>query len=488
MPPPTERDRHSVAAPESLPPGLPAPGTRIAEKYEVERVLGAGGMGVVVAARHVHLGQRVAVKFMRGDAAQDPSAVERFLREARAAAGLTSEHVARVLDVGTLDTGEPYMVMEYLAGNDLGEVLRRDGVMAVPAAVSVVLQACEAIAEAHARGIVHRDLKPPNLFVTARMDGSPLVKVLDFGISKALRGDAPDGPSLTMSGMVMGSPGYMSPEQVRSTKDVDARSDIWSLGVILYELLTAVSPFQGETLGDTFAKITSESPPPIRKLRPEIPEGLATAIERCLDRDLRTRVQTIGDLATKLLPFAPSEAAVAAARILRISAPSRGSTLTAPEGAGLASTPAPAPWGTENSWLRSAPHPGRSGRRRVAVVVAGAALSCAAAAGYWARAHPRAETRQTQSAASQAALAPTAFPEREAVTPVPSPRAPSQPLESRSTAESTASLVHQAIRDAGKVSASPPPALSVRRPAPNARPAPSASQSTPPGPDDKDLF
>jgi eukaryotic-like serine/threonine-protein kinase len=507
MPAPTERERRPVpvAAPESLPPGLPPPGTLIAEKYEVERVLGAGGMGVVIAARHVHLGQRVAIKFMRGESAHDANAVGRFLREARAAVSLTSEHVARVLDVGTLDDGAPFMVMEYLAGIDLAQVLRRDGPLPIASAAGVVLQACEAIAEAHARGIVHRDLKPPNLFVTSRMDGSPLVKVLDFGISKALHGDAPQGPSLTLSGMVMGSPGYMSPEQVRSTKDVDARSDIWSLGVILYELLTAVSPFQGETLGDTFAKITSESPPPIRKLRPDVPEALAITIERCLERDLRTRIQTVGDLAAKLLPFAPSETAVAAARILRISAPAGGSTLTAPEGGGLAGTPAPAPWRTENSWLRSAANPGQSGRRRMAAVIAGGALLCATAGGYWTLTRVPSAMRQPQAVASPSALVPaqppapieppppfqSAAPEAVILAPsasAPPTRAPSPLPGTHTTVQSAASTLHRAVRDAGRVGASPAPSPPVDRPGPTGTPAPSPSHSTPSGPDDKDLL
>ncbi|HEV3188844.1 MAG TPA: serine/threonine-protein kinase, partial [Polyangiaceae bacterium] len=160
---------------------VPAVGEVIASKYEVEKVLGAGGMGIVVAARHHQLGQRVAIKFMRAEAALDTNAASRFLREARAAVALASEHVTKVLDVGVLDSGAPYMVMEYLNGIDLGEALHRDGPMSVSHALHVVLQACEGIAEAHSRGIVHRDLKPSNLFLTKHIDGTPLAKVLDFG-------------------------------------------------------------------------------------------------------------------------------------------------------------------------------------------------------------------------------------------------------------------------------------------------------------------
>jgi serine/threonine-protein kinase len=298
---------------------IPAPGDVLAEKYIVEHVIGAGGMGVVLAARHARLGQRVAIKFMQGNAARDKNAVARFLREAQAAAALSNEHVAKVYDFGTLESGEPYLVMEYLSGVDLKQVLRRDGPMAVADAVGAVLQACEAMTEAHARGIVHRDLKPANLFVTQRIDGTPLVKVLDFGISKVSDINAAGrDQSLTPSGLVMGSPQYMSPEQVRDAKNVDARSDVWALGVILYELLTGESPFGGQTLGATYAKILSESPAPLAGKRPDVPPALATTVLQCLQRDVTRRVQSVGELAEKLLPFASGEATLSAERILRV--------------------------------------------------------------------------------------------------------------------------------------------------------------------------
>jgi serine/threonine protein kinase len=299
--------------------GIPAAGEIIAGKYEIEQLLGAGGMGVVVSARHVQLGQRVAIKFIRAEAAEDQLAISRFLREARATVALSSEHVTRVFDAGTLESGAAYMVMEHLAGVDLAETLRQGGALGVADAVGLVLQACEAIAEAHTKGIVHRDLKPSKLFVTRRMDGAPLVKVLDFGISKMASVD-PSGmhQDLTGSGSVMGSPIYMSPEQVRSARDVDPRSDIWALGVILYELLAGQSPFAGETLGETFARILGEDAPPIRAVRHEVPPGLAAAIAQCLERDVARRFQSVGDLAVQLLPFAPAGAAVSVERIQRL--------------------------------------------------------------------------------------------------------------------------------------------------------------------------
>jgi serine/threonine protein kinase len=300
--------------------GLPRVGEVIASKYEIERILGAGGMGVVVAARHVQLGQRVAIKFIRGEVARaDAAMLARFMREARAAVALSSEHVAKVLDVGTLPTGAPYMVMEHLDGLDLAAMLERSGPMTVADATRMVLQASEAIAEAHARGIVHRDLKPANLFVTQGVDGGPVVKVLDFGISKvaeAIAGDA--GQGLTQTGTMMGSPGYMSPEQVRNSKGVDARTDVWALGLILYELVTGAHPFRGETLGETFSRILTEPVASARTLRPDLPEALDGVIRRCLERDVAHRTQSVLDLAVGLSPFAPVDALRSVERIRRV--------------------------------------------------------------------------------------------------------------------------------------------------------------------------
>jgi serine/threonine-protein kinase len=297
-----EAGGHGAAS--EAPPGIPAPGETVAAKYVVERLLGQGGMGVVLAARHAQLGKLVAIKVLDdGKAGAEKTAVARFLREARAAAQLSSEHIAKVHDIGTLESGRPYLVMDYLEGADLGQVLRTQGALPIPDAVDAILQACEGLAEAHAHGIIHRDLKPSNLFVTRRPDGTPLLKILDFGISKIAEAAGSEQPSLTATGLAIGSPFYMSPEQIRSARDVDERSDIWALGVVLYELLAGAGPFAAATTGETFAKIFSEPPPPLRARRPDVPDELSAVIQHCLERDVRRRVQNVGELVSKLLPF-----------------------------------------------------------------------------------------------------------------------------------------------------------------------------------------
>src|SRR5215216_337869 len=252
----------------------PREGDILAGKFRIERVHGVGGMGMVVSAMHIHLDERVAIKFLLPDALANAEAVARFGREARAAVKIKSEHVARVIDVGALETGAPYMVMELLRGNDLSVVIRDQGALPVHVAVQYVLQACEALAEAHAIGIVHRDLKPANLFLTSRADGSPCIKVLDFGISKVTN---PSGSGsdmgMTRTQSIMGSPLYMSPEQMASAKDVDPRSDIWAIGTVLYELITGHVPFEAETMPQLCTLILHTDPPPPRSIRPDVPEG-----------------------------------------------------------------------------------------------------------------------------------------------------------------------------------------------------------------------
>jgi serine/threonine-protein kinase len=282
------------------PPPAPAPvrpGEILAGKYRVDRVLGVGGMGVVVAATHLQLGGQVALKFMLAEALAQPALGERFLREARAAVRLRSQHVAKILDVGTLEQGAPYIVMELLEGLDLAQLIAQRGRLPPEQVVDYILQACDALAEAHAIGIVHRDLKPANLFVTTTPSGAPFVKVLDFGISKI----ADENVSVTQTSAVFGSPAYMSPEQLRSTKGVDARTDIWALGIVLYESLCGHVPFQGESLTDIGIKIVVDPLPPLPPI-PGAKPGLDQVIYACLEKDPARRPQSIAQLAAALQP------------------------------------------------------------------------------------------------------------------------------------------------------------------------------------------
>ncbi len=293
-------------------------GDILADKYRVEKVLGCGGMGVVVAAWHLELEQLVAMKFLLPDLAANTEASERFRREARAAVKIKSEHVARVLDVGTMDGGVPYMVMEYMEGKDLGEVLDHSGAMPVQEAVSYVLQACEAIAEAHSIGIVHRDLKPANLFLTQRTDGSKLVKVLDFGISKSIVGGSGADMSLTRTSAIVGSPLYMSPEQLESAKNVDPRSDIWSLGVILYELISGSVPFGGDTIPQLVRSVLAGYRKPLDEVVPGVPKRLESIVASCLSMDKEGRFSNVAELTQALVEFGPQRSMVSAERVSRL--------------------------------------------------------------------------------------------------------------------------------------------------------------------------
>ena len=272
----------------------PSPGTIIAGKYEVESLLGFGGMGLVIAARHLQLDDRIAIKLLRDDIDLAPEHIERFIREAQAAARLKSEHVARVDDVGTMPDGKPFMVMELLEGLDLGQLLDDTGTLARPLAVDLILQVCDALAEAHANGIVHRDIKPTNLFVASRRDGSPLVKVLDFGISKAASSDL----SLTQTSSVLGTPTYMSPEQMRSARLADARSDLWSLATVLYEMVEGHTPFEATSFAELCVAVATEDPRPLVRA-PELASVMALALAKTPD----ARFQSIAEFADALAPF-----------------------------------------------------------------------------------------------------------------------------------------------------------------------------------------
>ncbi len=284
-----------------------AVGQVLAGKYRVERLLGAGGMGYVLLVSHLELHQRVALKLLHRELGDVPEALSRFMQEGRTAARLRSEHVGKVLDVGRLPSGEAYLVMEFLEGHDLAEEIVVHGPAPIETAVNYVLQACEAVAEAHAHGIVHRDLKPANLFLARTAYGEHRVKVLDFGISK-IRSDANfavSSPALTGSHTIMGSPAYMAPEQMRASRDVDGRTDIWALGTILYELVAGCAAFNGDTLAVVCSAVLNDAPPSLSDLRPNLPPGLESIILRCLEKQPNRRYGTVLELVQALEPFGP---------------------------------------------------------------------------------------------------------------------------------------------------------------------------------------
>jgi eukaryotic-like serine/threonine-protein kinase len=284
-----------------LPSTVPvASGQLIGGRYEIRSVIAHGGMGVVCEAMHLELGTLVAVKFIHSELVEDPNMVQRFLNEARTAAGLRSEHIARVYDAGRLDSGEPYLVMEHLDGMGLDTLIKEEGALESADAVDFVLQACEGLAEAHAVGLVHRDIKPANLFLTRRPDGRPFVKVLDFGISKRL---ADVHLGLTDPRSSIGSPWYMSPEQMKNASSVDQRTDIWSLGVVLFELLTAIHPFEGRTVTEVCSKVLTEPAPLLRSKRAQADPALEAIISRCLEKEADDRYPTVASLAEGLAPF-----------------------------------------------------------------------------------------------------------------------------------------------------------------------------------------
>ncbi|NVB79429.1 MAG: protein kinase [Kofleriaceae bacterium] len=344
-------DRDTANAVTSVQPGKGPPrDTVLLGKYRVESTLGFGGMGLVIKAHNLALDEDVAIKILREDVQLDDDNITRFLREAKNAVRLKSEHVARIRDVGTFDDGRPYMVMELLEGLDLGKALLDIGRVDAQHAADLMLQTCDAIAEAHSLGIVHRDIKPTNLFVTKRRDGSELLKVLDFGISKAQFG--PD-MSLTQTSSMLGTPAYMSPEQMRNARTADPRSDIWSLGCVLYELVEGNLPFDASSFAELCVMVSLE-PHAASQHAPE----LAPIIDRCLAKSSDDRYQNVGELAEALIPFAsdPQRAQREVQRIRRMLAnapeyrdatplPSRGSSPQLPRtpvAAAVLPSPAPA--------------------------------------------------------------------------------------------------------------------------------------------------
>jgi tRNA A-37 threonylcarbamoyl transferase component Bud32 len=292
-------------------------GEVIADRYHVERVLGQGGMAYVVAATDARARRPVAIKFLQAKGRRDEEAVARFEREARTAGMVDSIHACRVFDVGRSEAHGLYLVMEQLAGDDLGTVVAR-GPLPVADAVGYIIQACDALAAAHAHGIVHRDLKPANLFLARQPDGGTIVKLLDFGVSKLIEQSAAQAEAeLTPTIRIMGSLEYMSPEQVRSARRADQQSDVWSLGAILHELLTGRTPFEGNNVTALVINIVSREPASLLAARPDAPAELEPVIAHCLQREPSARTSSVGRLALELLPFAPGCGALVAGVVTR---------------------------------------------------------------------------------------------------------------------------------------------------------------------------
>jgi serine/threonine-protein kinase len=341
-----------------------APGDVIGEKYEVVGVLGSGGVAYVISALHLELGEMVALKFLRPESLEHEDVVARFASEARAVARIKSEHVAHVFDVGTLPDGAPFIVMEYLEGKDLADVLAERRKLPIKQAVDYVLQACEALACAHAAGIVHRDIKPENLFLTQQAASVECIKVLDFGISKsALAAFEPAGRKFAQTMLPMGTPGYMSPEQIRACGTVDARTDIWALGCVLSELISGMTAFNAPTLLQLGAAILEREPIPLRKVAPDAPVELEAIVAKCLQKDPEQRYQDVAELAAALYRFGPRRSRISAERchqVLKgqsgiliefnsVPPPSLGGATPPPVssmGPTVSSTPASAPNGT----------------------------------------------------------------------------------------------------------------------------------------------
>ncbi len=498
----------SAQDPQSTPESSLSLGELIDGKYRVDRVLGQGAMGCVVAARHTLLDADVAVKVLSSELLRHERAVERFMREARAVARLKSEHVARVMDVGMIETGQPYIVMELLEGEDLDRMLLRTGPFPADRAVDYALQALEAVAHAHAAGVVHRDLKPANLFLTTTPDGREVLKVLDFGVAKLHEAPAsssnPDNPgTLTGEHAALGSPGFMAPEQVRCARDIDERADIWGMGAVLYELLTGRPAFDGESVGEIFGAILHTDPMPPRRIRPDVPAGLADAVLRCLCRGRELRFQSVAQLAAAIEPYGtgalveyPARITRTLERAVRMSDPGR--TSRPPD---VAASPTPVPprmyytAGVTNSAIRSTPlrppelntrstlldaagtqrislHPGR---RHIQVVL-GAALTVVVLAG--GTALVRKGLPWSRNAAAVDAVPPP--PAASALTTAPSPDpTPSQPA---APAVDPLAVAPAPLPSASAVAdPSPAPAHSAKRTPPGRRGTTGAPSKPKPG-------
>jgi serine/threonine-protein kinase len=459
------------------PAWAPVIGTLVGERYRLTRLLGMGGMGCIFEASHVLLAERVAIKILSPER-REPEGVARFFREAKAAASLHNEHVVRVVDFGEAEDVGPFLVMECLEGEDLAQLLAREGPLSVRQAVGFVLQTCAALAEAHAVGIVHRDVKPSNLFAARTRAGRTVLKVLDFGISKVT---PQEGASVTTTHSTLGTPAYMAPEQVRSTKSADHRADVWSLGVVLYELLTRALPFVGATAAEMLAAVFMDPPIPPREFRPDLAPALEAIILRCLEKDRNARFQSMGELATALAPFART----ADQRLVEL-ASTAGSSDAIPS---ARSGPPPSAPVTAGAFETTRKHDGADSvarsrsRLKASAMIAATAAALFAGSVVWVSAWWGA-ARHVSGAASLSGTvsAPPRAELKQPAPPVPEPQPTSEPTAAKPVVSlDVPARPRPGHRGAQERRATPAPAASsVAAASPTEPPAPSASSAPPP--------
>ncbi len=455
----------------------PEPGSVLGGKYRIERVLGEGGMGCVVEALHQELGSRVAIKFLLPQALANADIVARFEREARATASLQSDHVVNVTDVGRFDDGSPYMVMEFLTGCDLASGLARaGGKLPVAEAVAYGIQAAIGLGDAHDAGVVHRDVKPSNVFLHSRKDRRVVVKIVDFGIAKQT--ESTDS-NLTQAAAVMGSPKYMSPEQLRDAKSADGRSDIWSLGVTIFEMVAGRTPFFADSMAVLHAEILASPAPSIRDFRPEAPFELEALLHRCLAKDPAHRFGSMAELRAALEQVAMATSAIAPSFVLTSERVLKAIDPTPPTGfdataiadqpassaatTGGVSRTAPNSFATPISVVTGGPVTAPAAAPRSKLPLAAAAVAVIALGAAFALRSRNEEAAKLAPPPPVAAAAPAA----KASEPAPAPVAPAEAAPAPAPA-----AVAPAAPEAGTSAAKPAPTKAA--PAPAAAPAPHA--------------